>query len=392
MTPESTADALVSLAALVGVAVLAARLRTDDAGTRRFRFVLLTVAALLLVRTLYWWSDAMLFSRLSVVAAGLVPLGAVLVAEGFLRRHAPLALKLWVALGAVVFAVAAFVPVTRLDGAVTLALFVFQLVAFASVALWVALRRRAALSPAQNRAVDRVGLALLLIVPLLVTDYRAIADLPVRLGGVGILALVWFAVTADRAGASRTFLAVAGAALVATAALALTVPLAAPDLLRAAALTFCTGLLAALLLALATAAPRRGGDLVSALLRADTGDVETFLSDLEAHPAVRGAKLLRPPDLADLDAGRLRSAFDAKPVWRRGEGDEQVAFLLEVHEATHALRARREPLLLVALQLSQMTAGGREERELMLVGKVAELVGERAGAEAREGTGATPPP
>lgn len=385
MTPAIVADALVSLAALVGVVALALRLgRRGGPMARRFRFALEVVGALLLARTLFWWSDLLLFSRLSVVAAGMVPLGAVLVTEGFLRRHAPLALKAWVALGAAGFAVAAFTPVPLLDGAVTLALFVFQLVALAAVAAWVVLRRRAALSPAQNRAVDRVGLALLVIVPLLVTDYRGIVDLPVRLGGVGILALVWFAVTADRPGGTRTFAAVALAALVATGALALMTPLGLADLVRAAAVIFCLGLVAALLLAVGGAgSARRGGDVLHALLDARTGSVERFLADLEAHPAVRGARLLREHDLADLDMARLQSAFDARPVWGREEGDEQVAFLLDIHEATHVLRARRDPPLLATLQLSEMTAGGREERELRLVQKMAELVGRSEGAAAR---------
>lgn len=378
MTPHLVADALVSLAALAGVLVLTRRLARRGV-TARFRFALLVVAALLLARTLYWWSDATLFSRLSVVAAGLVPLGAVLATEGFLRRHAPLALKLWAAGGAFVFAVAAFTPVASLDGRATATLFVFQLVALGGVALWVALRDRAALSPAENRAVDRVGLALLVIVPLLVTDYRVLVDGPVRLGGVGILALTWFAVTADRPGGTRTILAVALAALAVTLALAAMVPLGAADLARAGTVTFSLGLLAAL--ALAAITDRLTGDsddLSAAMLRARTDTVDGFLADLQTHPAVRGARLLREHDLADLDLARLQSALDAKPVWRVGEGDEQVAFLLDVHEATHVMRVRREPLLLVALKLSRMTAGGREERELMLVQRVAEVVG-RAG-------------
>ena len=379
MTPHVVADAAVSLAALAGVLVLAVRLsRRGGPMARRFRFALEIVAVLLLARTLFWWSEAMLFSRLSVVAAGLIPLGAVLVAEGFLRRHAPLALKGWAAAGAVAFSLAAFTPVGLLDGLVTRTLFAFQLSALSGVALWVALRDRRALSPAQNAAVNRVGLALLLIVPLLVTDYRAIADLPVRLGGVGILALAWFAVTADRPGGARAFAGVVAAAAAVTCVIALMTSLGAADLLRIAAIAFCAGLLTALLLAVASTGPRaEGADIVAALLGADTRGVEPFLTGLEAHPAVRGARLLREPDLADLDLDRLRSAFDAKPVWRREEGDEQVSFLLDIHEATHVLRARREPLLLAALQLSEMTAGGREERELALVQRVAELVGER---------------
>ena len=386
MSAHIVADAFVSLAALVGVVVLAVRLARrgggeQEGGTRRFRFALEVVATLLLARVLDWVliGEGTLFSRLSVIAAGLIPLGAVLVAEGFLRRHAPLALKLAVAAGSAAFAVAAFTPAAMLDGVVTKALFAYQFAALTGVAAWVALRDRAALSAAQNRAVNRVGLSLLFIVPLLVTDYRVLLDLPVRLGGVGILVLVWLAVTADRPEGWCTLVAVALAALAVALVLGLMVPLEPADLVRVVAVTFSAGMVAALALALDPADPRaERADLATALARARTDDVETFLADLEAHPAVRGARLLEEDDLADLDVPRLQSALDAKPVWRRGEGDEQVAFLLEVHEASHAFRARREPLLVAVLQLSEMTAGGREERELALVQKVAELVGRRS--------------
>ena len=130
--------------------------------TWRFLLALGIVAALLLVRVLDWTTGLALFGRLSTLAAGLVPLGALLVMEGLMRRHAPLALKVVVALGSLVFVVASFAPPSWRDATAfdeTWALFVYQFAVFALIALTVLRRDRAALSAAENAALDRIALS-----------------------------------------------------------------------------------------------------------------------------------------------------------------------------------------------------------------------------------------
>ena len=381
MSAHLLADIFVSLAALIGVVLLLARLRAPERRgpmTDRFAFALGTVAALLIFRVGYWVTDWLVFSRLSVAAAALIPLGAVLVVEGFLLRHAPLVLKLWVAVGAVAFAVGAFMPVGVLDGYVTYALFAFQLVALSGVAAMVVWRDREGLSAAQDRAVVRVGLSLAIIVPFLVTDYRDLLDLPVRLGGVAILVLTWLALTQERVRDGLVTLAVlVGVALAAGLAIMLTMEGGAADFVRVAAIVLCAMLLGRLVLALADARESAGDDLTAALARARTDDVETFLTDLRDHPAVRDARLLGPGDLADLDAERLAAAFDALPVRRKGQG-AQLDFLLDSHGATHAFRVRRVPPLVAVLRLSEMDVSGAPERDLALVQRMAEAVAGRS--------------
>ena len=385
------ADAFVSLAALAGLLIVIATLRRRDrtgavraAMTWRFAFALGIVAFLLAVRVLDWTTGISFFDRLSTLAAGLVPLGALVVMEGLMRRHAPLPLKLGVAGGSLFFVVVALLPLMWREGWVTTGLFLYQLAVFVLIAAVVVLRDREALSAAENVALDRIALSLGLILPVLVTDYRGIVDLPVRLGGVAILGLAWLAVTLGRPreahrDAVRAFLVLVLASILAAGTLALMFGLGASGFLQAAAIVLSAAILAALFAGAFTGNGASGSDLIDALARADTRDVERFLLDLRAHPAVADAKLLFQADLAELDGAALDRAFDALPVRRRGQGaggrgNEQVDWLLERHEATHAFRVRRRPPMVVVLRLAGVATSQAQEAELRLVQRFAETV------------------
>ena len=119
---------------------------------------------------------------------------------------------------------------------------------------------------------------------------------------------------------------------------------------------------------------RRHRDLVEVLAAADTSEIERFLLDLRDHPAVADASVLGEPDLAELDLDALGHAFDALPVRRAGEGNEQLDWLLARHEATHAFRVRHHPPMIVVLRLSGVATTPEQEAELRLVQRFAEVV------------------
>ena len=56
--------------------------------TKRLLVMLGIIASLFLVRGAAWWTGSVWLDRLSMVPAALVPLGALIVTEGILRRHA----------------------------------------------------------------------------------------------------------------------------------------------------------------------------------------------------------------------------------------------------------------------------------------------------------------
>ncbi len=189
MSAELWADSAASLAAALGLTIVIRRMGAtrSDPLARRFRASLGLLVALMLVRVAAWTTGLAAFSALTTALAGAVPLAAVLVAEGLMRRHAPAALKWAVLLGAAAFCGAALMPPALLPAAVLgQSLLAFQLLALTAVVLMVLSRDRASLTAEENRSIDRMLLALLLILPLLAGDFRIGAwDLPVRTGPSG---------------------------------------------------------------------------------------------------------------------------------------------------------------------------------------------------------------
>jgi hypothetical protein len=57
------------------------------------------VTLLFFVRGAAWWSGNAWLDRISLIPAALIPLGALLVTEGMLRRHAPRAVKMAIVFG-----------------------------------------------------------------------------------------------------------------------------------------------------------------------------------------------------------------------------------------------------------------------------------------------------
>jgi hypothetical protein len=218
MTPEVIADSTVSLAAAIGLGLVIPGMQTGDPLSRRFRAALGGLATLMLVRTLGWVTGRPLFDSLTTLIAGLVPLFGLIVTEAMMRRHAPPILKWMVALGAAGFAVAAFLPASLAEPARTYILLGFQVTSLAAVGLLALTRDTASLSQDENRAIDRMLLSLLLILPLIASDFHTpLLYSPVRLGGIAILGLAWLSLgLGHSAGSGRgVILGFAGLILVA---------------------------------------------------------------------------------------------------------------------------------------------------------------------------------
>src|SRR5450631_266080 len=102
MTPAVIADSIVNLCGAIGLAVAMLTLhRRDPRGplTRRLLLALGVSAFLFLLRGVAWWTGNALLDRVSLIPAALVPLGALLVTEGILRRHAPRLVKIAIVAG-----------------------------------------------------------------------------------------------------------------------------------------------------------------------------------------------------------------------------------------------------------------------------------------------------
>jgi hypothetical protein len=193
----------------------------------RMLALLYCLAALFTVRGFFWIYGGEVLRMLTFVPAVLLPLAATLFVEALLRRHAPPPLKWLVALATP--ALLAWVPLAdRADRIGDRELFFralngFMVLVFLALACWLALRRRAALSPAENAFVDGTALAAAVGVLAALTDFRLRPEwLDLRLGGLGGLFFVYAflrlgRLSADARPARRRFGAVAWIALKALA-------------------------------------------------------------------------------------------------------------------------------------------------------------------------------
>jgi len=398
-------DLFLSLAAVAGLAVLHAAISArgpDDPLNRRFLTGLRVTLLLFGARALESLTGAGVFHLLVLVAAALIPIAVLILTEGLLRRHAPPWIKAGVGVGTVVFVLAAAVPAAVADPLRLYALLGFQVGGLLAAGWMVISRDRAGLSGPENRAVERLGLSLILLIPLGAADFlMADIGLPVRISALAVLFLCWLAMSLGREelqhGSALTgFVAVLLAAGLATALLAVIAALDADGVILTGAI-----ITAALLVAVIVNDARalRGEAESLTLLRhlaEGEGDALGFLRGLQAHPLVQGAVVIDAAALADLDAGVLARIFAADPVLRaaevraaavqaavvraeavRAEGTEDadhVAHLFDRFAATHILCVGAAPLTLVALSMPAIVASPRMELELRAVQRMAWLL------------------
>jgi hypothetical protein len=222
MTPDLWADSAASLFAALGLLIVLRRIGAAGPGplTARFRAALGLLATLMAVRVAGWTTGLGLFDGLTVALAGAVPLAAVALTEGLLRRHAPPALK-WLALaGTLAFAVTAVLPPAVLPTATRgLALMLYQLTVLVSLGVLVLARDRSDLAAEENRAIDRMLASLALILPLLAGDFRTAGlDLPIRTAPIAILGLAWLSLGLGHATSKARHLAAGFAGVLALSA------------------------------------------------------------------------------------------------------------------------------------------------------------------------------
>ena len=116
MTPGMIADSIVNLCGAIGLGVAMVTLYRRDPRsplTRRLLIALGIIALLFLIRGTAWWSGSGVLDNLSMIPAALIPLGALIVTEGILRRHAPRPAKIVILTGGIVLGLAGAVGSER---------------------------------------------------------------------------------------------------------------------------------------------------------------------------------------------------------------------------------------------------------------------------------------
>jgi len=199
-------DGVINLLAAAGVGAVALHMLLPVRRNRlpslleiRFGALSLLLALFLASRGFYWISEIRVFLGLSFVAICFVPLGLLLAVEGLLRRHAPLALKLFALLGALLCLLITILFAASTSMVHSLFLAGFQILGLLLPSLWAFLRDRSQLSRRENQRVNGLLTLTLIGVPFIATDFSDLLTvLPVHLGAIAILMFAYATVHSAR--------------------------------------------------------------------------------------------------------------------------------------------------------------------------------------------------
>lgn len=355
----------------------------------RLNAVIVLLMGLVGVRALRWAIEAPFLRRVEEALAAIMPLLALLLAEGLMRRHAPPLMKRVFLFGALALALAALLRPVSSGLYFTIALGTLAAGGLAATAVLLFLRDRRSLSPSENAAISALGLGLLVALPFVAGDFLYAAGYsPWRGGGLALLIFVYAVARLTVTGAGGTAvladlaLALFGAGVAFMTLVALVGP---PDLVTGGAwLLVILGIVFVILIVQALrereAAIGRQA-LLSALAAAPAGPLDAFVDRVLDSPALQRAEVLEGASLADYNGDKLRSALHAQPVLTLSEArllgaaGEPLTALLDAHEATHAVLISMQPLRLLVVNMPGLSSGPDVSVQLTLLQKLAAAAG-----------------
>ncbi|MEL6532489.1 MAG: hypothetical protein AAFN09_06075 [Pseudomonadota bacterium] len=323
----------------------------------RFRFMLSLLMTLMFARVGHWAGAGWAFSALTHACAALMPLAALLLAEGFLRRHAPPALKALTAGGGALMCLVGLMQFQAFEPLRIGGLLALLLAGLIGVALFVQRRDRDSLAASENALIARMSLGFALILPLLATDFMRddAGDIPVRMGALGVLALCWLSISLGRPGLSSQKV-VLGFAVITTMAVGLTLLVQgiAPQSPRAlvqigVSILGAIVLLAVMQAAIALQIEDQQNIALGEIARADATGPEAALGFVRRAAGAPDAVLLTPGDLSGLSETELTQSLASNPVQSVETASESAAWLMERFGASHLMLVGRAPLNLIVL-------------------------------------------
>ncbi len=399
MTPGAIADSIVNLCGAIGLSVAMLTLYRRDPRsplTRRLLVALGIVASLFLVRGAAWWSGSVLLDDLSSIPAALIPLGALVVTEGILRRHAPRAVKIAILIGGIALGLGGALGLERFTMPYSIVLALFQLGGLATCAWLLATRDRAALMASENRSIGRLTFGAILVIPFMLTDFHTLApDIPVRLGALGALLVVTAILIAGSGEETRrqalvmTALRLSSSALLGAAAACVSPDVDAAQVMRFAAVAV-SGVLAIGLMvdALRAHFESQVPGVLNSVAASPARTRDELISELEHHPIFESARRYRESELVAWDPPLLRDFLSTRRVLRRTEAPwglassdpavERAVSLMAANSATHLIILNHDPVDLIVLAVPVISADPATETALALVRRLLALTPESA--------------
>jgi hypothetical protein len=399
MTSGLIADSIVNLCGAIGLSVAMLTLYRRDPRsplTRRLVLALGVIALLFLVRGVAWWTGSVVLDRLSLIPAALVPLGALIVTEGILRRHAPRAVKLAVVVGGIALGLGGALGLERFATPYAMSLSLFQLAVFAACGWLLATRDRATLMASENRSIGRLAVGLVAVIPFILTDFQVLApDIPVRLGALGALLLITAVLIAGGGAETRrqallmTALRLGSSALLGAAAACVSPDVDAAQITRFCAIAISGVLTIGLMVdALRAHFEAQVPGVLSSVAASPARTRDQLIAELVRHPIFESARRYRESDLAAYDPPLLREFLSTRRVLRHPEAPwgltssdpavERVASLMAANSATHLIILSHDPVDVIVLAVPVISADPATETALALVRRLLALTPEAA--------------
>ena len=397
MTSGVIADSIVNLCGAIGLTVAMVTLHRRDARsplTRRLLLALGVIAILFFMRGAAWWSGDASLDRISLIPAALIPLGALIVTEGILRRHAPRQVKIVIVLGGIGLGLGGALGLERFATLYFVLLSLFQLAGFATCGWLLAMRDRATLMASENRSIGRLAVGALIVIPFIATDFQVLApDIPVRLGALGAL-LVVTAILIAGGGAEtrRQALLMTALRLSSSALLGAAAAFVSPDVDGAQIVRFCaiaiSGVLTIGLMvdALRAYFESQVPGLLDSVAASPARTRDQLIAELAHHPIFESARRYRENELAAYDPPMLRDFLSTRRVLRRAEAPwgltssdpavERAVSLMAANSATHLIILSHDPIDVIVLAVPVISADPATETALALVRRLLALTPE----------------
>jgi hypothetical protein len=399
MTPAIVADSVVNLCGAIGLGVAMVTLYRRDPKSPLTKCLLVAlgiVASLFLVRGAAWWSGSVVLDNLSSIPAALIPLGALIVTEGILRRHAPRTVKIAAVVGGVALGLGGALGLERFTTPYSILLALFQLGGFATCAWLLATRDRTTLMASENRSIGRLAVGAIIVLPFIVSDFRVLApDIPVRLGALGALLVVTAVLIAGGDAETRrqallmTALRLCSSALLGAAAAFVSPDVDAAQVMRFSAIAI-SGVLAIGLMvdALRAHFESQVPGVLNSVAASPARTRDQLIAELARHPIFESARRYRESELLAYDPPLLRDFLSTRRVLRRPEAPwglassdpavERAVSLMAANSATHLIILSHDPIDVLVLAVPVISADPATETALALVRRLLALTPETA--------------
>jgi hypothetical protein len=397
MTSGVIADSIVNLCGAIGLTVAMVTLHRRDARsplTRRLLLALGVIATLFFVRGAAWWSGNALLDRISLIPAALIPLGALIVTEGILRRHAPRQVKIVIVLGGIGLGLGGAFGLERFATLYFVLLSLFQLAGFATCGWLLAMRDRTTLMASENRSIGRLAVGALIVIPFIATDFQVLApDIPVRLGALGALLVVTAILIAGGGAETRrqallmTALRLSSSALLGAAAAFVSPDVDGAQIIRFGAIAISGVLTIGLMVdALRAYFESQVPGVLDSVAASPARTRDQLIAELARHPIFESARRYRENELAAYDPPMLRDFLSTRRVLRRAEAPwgltssdpavERAVSLMAANSATHLIILSHDPIDVIVLAVPVISADPATETALALVRRLLALTPE----------------